>query len=328
MPITLDEAEIVSLFVESSLYGVFCVAFVITVYILFFRRETGRVNYPLLAASIIMWILSTIHVSIDLWRMLDAFYFYRDLPGGPLRYFSDVSKLTHVFKSAVYISHTCVGDSLVVYRAHAVCRNYAITLLLCLMVLGSAVSGYGSIYVLAHMQPGSIFSSALAPWITSFNVITAATNIIATALIAFRIWQIQKPVSILSRRHSLNPVISIIVESGAIYAASLILLTALYTTDNDAQFIVLDAVTPIIGIVFSLVIIRVALRLSYSTPASSTWKWTNNVEVPRAVSDDGYALRPIAVNVSTTTEGPIRETRVHFYDDAKAVVDDRHMCEP
>lgn len=41
---------------------------------------------------------------------------------------------------------------------------------------------YGSIYMLVHIPPfnGSIFNTALAPWITSFNVITAGTNIIAT----------------------------------------------------------------------------------------------------------------------------------------------------
>ncbi len=103
------------------------------------------------------------------------------------------------------------------YRCHAVVRNYTFTLLLSAMVVGSAskqldhmypcvhaeaccscrVCGfihletmllrscairYGSIYMLVHIPPfkGSIFNTALAPYITSFNVITAATNILAT----------------------------------------------------------------------------------------------------------------------------------------------------
>lgn len=54
------------------------------------------------------------HLSIDLRRMLDAFYTFRDAPGGPIAYFNKINQITHVMKSAVYITHTGVSDALVV----------------------------------------------------------------------------------------------------------------------------------------------------------------------------------------------------------------------
>lgn len=55
------------------------------------------------------------HISIDLRRMVDAFYTFRNAPGGPIAYFGRINELTHVAKSAVYITDTCVSDALVVY---------------------------------------------------------------------------------------------------------------------------------------------------------------------------------------------------------------------
>ena len=76
--------------------------------------------------------------------------------------------------------------------------------------------------MLVHIPPfnGSIFNTALAPWITAFNVITAGTNIFATGLIAWNIWYINHQVSDMLGVTKLSPVILIVVESGAIYAAS------------------------------------------------------------------------------------------------------------
>ena len=54
----------------------------------------------------------------------------------------------------------------------------------------------------------------------------------------------------------------IIIESGMIYSACLIILLSLYLSGSFAQYIVLDGVTQVIGIVFSLIIVRVGLGLS------------------------------------------------------------------
>ncbi|THG98801.1 hypothetical protein EW026_g3445 [Hermanssonia centrifuga] len=244
MAISLDKAEIVAIFVESVLYGIFQVTFAACLYILIYKRRERPLNRPMLWTAVLLWTFATMHIAIDLKRMIDAFYTYRDAPGGPIAYFSKISRLTHVLKSAVYITHTCVSDALVVYRCHAVVRNKTVTAFLSAMVVGSAVAGYGSIYELVHIPPfsGSIFNTALAPYITAFGIITATTNILATVLIAWNIWYINRQVSQLIGKNRYSPIVVIVVESGAIYAFALLLLTALYMVNSNAQFIVLDAV--------------------------------------------------------------------------------------
>ncbi|KAF8582151.1 hypothetical protein K439DRAFT_1618457 [Ramaria rubella] len=312
MSIALDKAELISLFVECILYGVFCVTFIACVWILVFKRSTNKINHPLVATAVIMWMLSTAHVVIDLRRILEAFYYQRNAPGGPVGFFIVVSHTTNVLKSAIYITDTCVSDCLIIYRTHIVVRNKSITTLLLLMVLATAVSGYGSIYMLVHTPPSarSIFATSLAPWVTSFNILTVATNIIATALIAGRIWIVSSRVHNLTHRRStaLYPVVEIIVESGAIYAASLILLTVLYTTGNNAQYIVLDAVTPLIrsqqGIVFSLIIIRVALQTNHQqNHVASTWTGWGLSTLPPAVPAPQHAesQKLAAIKASTAS---------------------------
>ncbi|KAF7796496.1 hypothetical protein EIP86_007674 [Pleurotus ostreatoroseus] len=341
--VPLDKATIVAMFLEALLYGVFWVTFLACLYILIYKRRTKRVNVPMLFTAVALWVCATMHIAIDLRRMLDAFYTFRDTVG-PDGYLGQINRITHVLKSAVYITQTCISDALVVYRCHAVVKNYTLTLMLSAMVLGSArfvihhprwhdrvteelchpAIRYGSIYMLVHIPPfkGSIFNTALAPYITSFNIVTAATNIFATAIIAWNIWYVNHRVSGLLGDSKLWPVVLIVVESGAVYAFVLLLLTAFYTSDNNAQFIVLDAVSPIIGIVFCLIIIQVGLRREMSNHQPSTWLWTSpdtglthpstrntgslqsgprRQTIPTFVNGDGHiALTPIAVNVTTT----------------------------
>ena len=69
--------------------------------------------------AVLLFACSTMHVSIDLVRILRAFYEYRDLSGGPVAFLGDVRNVTHVLKSAVYISETLISDALVVYVTYA-----------------------------------------------------------------------------------------------------------------------------------------------------------------------------------------------------------------
>ncbi|PSS11022.1 hypothetical protein PHLCEN_2v3318 [Hermanssonia centrifuga] len=271
MAISLDKAEIIAIFVESVLYGIFQVTFAACLYILIYKRRTGRLNRPMLWTAVLLWTFATMHIAIDLRRMIDAFYTYRDAPGGPIAYFGKISRLTHVFKSAVYITHTCVSDALVVY---------------------------GSIYELVHIPPfsGSIFDTALAPYITAFNVITAATNIIATVLIAWNIWYINRQVSQLIGKNRLSPVVLIVVESGAIYAFA--------------------------GIVFCLIIIQVGLRSTITPQQTSTWKWTapetrhttaqgshRHTASGRRTNKSNIPMSPIAVNVVTSVHDDMSDNQ-------------------
>ena len=66
-----------------------------------------------------------------------------------------------------------------------------------------------------------------------------------TALISFRIWSVDRAAGkYLQSENTLRPVLAVVVESGAIYSASLVALLATFLSHSWAQYIVLDAVSP------------------------------------------------------------------------------------
>lgn len=74
-----------------------------------------------------------------------------------------------------------------------------------------------------------------------------SANMDAAALVAYRIWVINRTYFFSGFRHrNLRPVLILIVESGALYSATLLALLVLYNTVSWFQYVVLDAVSSIV----------------------------------------------------------------------------------
>lgn len=154
---------------------------------------------------------------------------------------------------------TIIGDSFVVYRLYIVWAGHRFVFFLAFVLLvGSAASGMG-ILVECGKATATTTIFQLSNWIVSFFTLTLAVNFCCTCLIAGRIWWINRS---MTGSRNLIPVIMMIVESGAIYSVSLITLLSVYLSGSVFQYAILDAITPIIAIVFTLIIVRVGLGLS------------------------------------------------------------------
>ncbi|KAJ8689190.1 hypothetical protein PTI98_013239 [Pleurotus ostreatus] len=84
-------------------------------------------------------------------------------------------------------------------------------------------------------------SSYHRPWVASFIVLTLSTNVVCTSLILYGILRIHSAVKDFA---------IIIVESAAVYSASVISLMTMYSVGSNAQYTVLDMTGPLIGITF------------------------------------------------------------------------------
>jgi len=219
-----------------------------------------------------MFILATIHVGVDLRRMLIAFLYSSDTEGGPIGYLSQVNVPIYVLKSTAYATQTLVGDAFILYRLYFVWlgeKRVVIPISICF--IASIGVGIGALQAFARAAPDEqVFISKLQNWIVSFFSLTLFTNFSCTTLIAGRIWWTHRRAIGLVGGRSLVPAAVVIVESGAIYSACLVILLSLYLSGSFAQYIVLDAVTQVIGIVFSLVIVRVALGISSDNAITKT----------------------------------------------------------
>ncbi|KDQ49552.1 hypothetical protein JAAARDRAFT_186972 [Jaapia argillacea MUCL 33604] len=259
-----DEAKLVSIFMQTLLYGVFCPLFFATIIVL--RRKVAAqsgMSKVMMGTAITMFILATMHIGVNFTRIIKAFIIFKNEPGGPAAYFNELSNFTNIFGSTIYVAQTLLGDGFVLYRCAVVCgRKYWIVAFPGLLLMGSTVTGIGILYSFAKVaQDAEIFLPELGHWIVSFFTLTLATNLICTGLVAARVWKINK----MSERvgtANLMPVLLVIVESGAIYSATLLTLLFTYVADSWAQYLLLDAVSPIVGITFSLVILRLSLGLT------------------------------------------------------------------
>ena len=65
--------------------------------------------------------------------------------------------------------------------------------------------------------------------------------ICATALVAFRIWFINRRTAVFTGS-SLRPVIFLVIESGALYSITLLAMLILYVTQSPFQYVLVDAV--------------------------------------------------------------------------------------
>ncbi|KIM75047.1 hypothetical protein PILCRDRAFT_827604 [Piloderma croceum F 1598] len=264
MPIGLAKTEIVALVLECCFFGIYTTLFWITLWILFTKSCTGSTSRPLVLTVFCMYILAIVHVSIDVHRAVAAFVDDANTPAGSMTVYGQLNSASEVAKTAIYAVQTILADSFCVWRCYIVWRkSWVIIILPVFMVLGTAVATSGVCWVLSHAKPGElVFESVLVPWITSSFVMTLVTNIICTAMIAFRIWQSQQRFKEARATSRLFPVMVMIIESGAIYSSALISVIATYATGNNAQYIIVDFVPSLIGIVFAMIIVRVGLGIS------------------------------------------------------------------
>ncbi|PIL26321.1 hypothetical protein GSI_12077 [Ganoderma sinense ZZ0214-1] len=304
----LPKALLVALFLESILFGIFTVLYAISIWILIYRQQhshRSKLNKRLLGTGTAMFVLAVIHIAFDIQRAMEGFITHGSTPADTAEYFQELNHPLFVGKSAIYITQTLVGDAFVTYRLYVVYnRNPWIAVLPLALLLGTGISGYGVPINVALGGPSqTIFSGHLVPWITSFFVLSLTTNVLATFLLSGRImWSNYKVKQYhLGKRWS---VLETIVQSAALYSAALISLLATYLASSNAQYVCLDALQPIIGITFTLIIIRVGLG---ETASKHSDLKTHRVAVDAASGplqshghEQPYPLRPLAVNVSVS----------------------------
>ena len=154
--IALDQAVLISMIVESLLYGnrfkysgsfsipnnklwsgIFTIMIGFTFWVLI--HNNSRINIKLLLASLVIYVLGTAvsqlrvesiariihlmldcikHLTTDAYRIVKAFITYRDSQGGPIAYLTNLSSTSYLLKSSFYTLQTLVGDFYMVRKYH------------------------------------------------------------------------------------------------------------------------------------------------------------------------------------------------------------------
>ncbi|KAI0047512.1 hypothetical protein FA95DRAFT_1559059 [Auriscalpium vulgare] len=306
--IGIDKVTLVSIFVESTLYGIMLVLSCVAIYVLLRRGKRAHSNKPMIVVSVAMIIFATIHIGADLKRLLVAFL--SDDKAQTTKSLSEVNTVNY---------GTLIGDGFVLYRLYVVWqgdKRVCVPILVCF--IASIGVGVGTLRGFARASPSSpVFITQLHNWIVSFFSLTLFTNFSCTALIAGRIWWVHRKTVAMVRGRSIMPAAMVVIESGAIYSACLIILIALYLSGSFAQYILLDA-----GIVFSLIIVRVGLGLTSEITGRGGTLFTNTMQNsgPSGGASPSYRMKPVAVNIVRVT----RDDGTHSVDESPGALRHKH----
>ncbi|KZT28317.1 hypothetical protein NEOLEDRAFT_1058952 [Neolentinus lepideus HHB14362 ss-1] len=308
--ISLAEAVILSLSLESILYGASVCMFGATLWVLCYKHASPRTTRFMIIAACALFLFSTMHVSTDIARLIIAFVHIGSTnPGGIELWLGRVSQKTYMLKTAFYILQTLTGDAVIasntpIYRCHMVYRSYWIILgpfiLWCSVVaMGSAV-----LYTFATTST-NVFARRTTIWVSSFWGSTLATNLTSTILLAYRIWRVDRSVAETRTNSSLRGVVRVVLDAGALYSVTLLSALIPFICKSEGQYVVLDMITPIISIAFYMVLIRVGLA-NGSAPLSSSANRSRGSTAP--TMHNHYSMRPLEVHISQLMETDQRGT--------------------
>ncbi|KAJ7931732.1 hypothetical protein B0H13DRAFT_2524736 [Mycena leptocephala] len=319
-PFLIDSAQIVGLFMETLLYGVYLVTLGQCLHALLWSpaehrfRAKNKIHWPMLVAAILMFTFATLDVAFGLRHNLDAFVYYTG-PGGAKEELENISYWVNVMKTADYVAQTCIGDAILIYRCYMVWgKKLWIIAPSFLLWLGGTTCGAILTYTFATLNKAALIDTASAtPWVDSMIALTLSMNILTTSLIVYRIWTVDKQTCNMiatsstarSRRVSrLKSVMRILIDSAALYTVSVIIFVITYIAGSNANYGTSDNVVQIIGICFNMIIIRVNAREAAKNSATAGATTGNDntgfkIRVP-AGQDATFSSHPLSTFQSQT----------------------------
>jgi len=234
------------MWVGSFFYGIYLVLFSICMYILL-RRPRNISNTILLATAISLFTLSSIQAIFNI--ILGS----ADIDGIDIPY-----ENIAMANDMIYVANNVLADGLVIYRCYIIWNhNIYIVILPIILLIVTSIFGWD---ILLPLPP--------------FFELSLATNVLVTGLTAGRIWWICRQARTylktdMQKRYVSS--IAIIVESGVIYSASVLtylILDAIPST-RETPIPIVEVLAQLVGIVPTLIIVRVGLGLSVQSIEST-----------------------------------------------------------
>ncbi|KAH9893195.1 hypothetical protein C8Q73DRAFT_522510 [Cubamyces lactineus] len=259
----IDEAYLIGSWLESFFWGLYTLLFAMSMHTIYKKRKEG-INKFTTFCLVLLYMLATGHMSLGLTRLIQGFIIYRDTID-PITYFSSVWIRVNMAKDYLYIATMFTGDVVVVWRLYVVWgKNMWYAILPFLMCVSEFVVGYGAVsqWLLPHPD-----GPEMVRWGTAMYVISMATNVLVTGVIAARIWYVSmrtKRVMGVDSDGRYNRVIILLIESGALISATKLTEFVLYNIAPgdgvgglNAMYIIYEIVPQMTGIVPTMIIYAV-----------------------------------------------------------------------
>ncbi|KAF9820638.1 hypothetical protein IEO21_01341 [Rhodonia placenta] len=170
--------------------------------------------------------------------------------------------------------------------------NLYVLILPIFTTIGYLVASVGDLRTLKHLPDDSILTHAMESWLTAQFAFSSIVNIYCTAGIAWKVWQATHSIAHVTYRGSkLVRIVRIVIESAAAYTAYKLFYFGTYVAHSDLQYFALDMDSPVVGITFILIIVRVGLG------------WTDQAQpaadlLRRSTAEQTVDMPPFGINVT------------------------------
>ncbi|EGN94428.1 hypothetical protein SERLA73DRAFT_188327 [Serpula lacrymans var. lacrymans S7.3] len=267
MPISVDEACLVSVVMEGVVYAISIVLLALAMRTLTFK---GKPLF-IFIVSVTLFVLSSAHL------ILNAVHV------GTCCKEDDTSKCNSVLshriytaKYAIYVAQTCAADGFVIWRSRLFSRTCIIAVPALLWVASFAVGITGTCFISkAEPNISAIFSSPCRPWMICFYVLTYSSHfsgtgqysppphprlpchavifavhdskpsLFLTAILIIRVWSLFHPRTNLfeASRKLCRRVVMLLTGAHGLYAITIIALLVCYLCRTLGQVVVADMVS-------------------------------------------------------------------------------------
>ncbi|KZT05770.1 uncharacterized protein LAESUDRAFT_726716 [Laetiporus sulphureus 93-53] len=264
----LEEAQIVSLFVQSVTYGIHVVTFTLCAWSMLHRRtEHGAnpVNWAMLSVATTLFVIGTVDLALNLYINIHAFIFYTG-HGGPTADFANLSNWSHVVRSVTTQLQILIADATLIHRCWIV-RNHQrrVIALPVLIWFADVAAAIAYLYYTARSSSDPSLVRSRKSFLSAFIILSDIVNIVTTALIVIQIWWIHKQStqhlcssSRDSGRLSLARINRIFIDSAILYTGIGIIGFIVEVSQSNAVYAVLSLSVEIAGIQFNLIMLRIS----------------------------------------------------------------------
>ncbi|KAJ6572449.1 hypothetical protein DFH09DRAFT_1152964 [Mycena vulgaris] len=261
-------ARLISLFIGCVLYGILLTTVFPCISSLAFSasqkfrlKPRAEIKFPILVATVCMFLVSSFNAVLSLQDVIDAFVDYKG-PGGALEFYESVNAGWKHWMVAVEAAvQVILGDGLLIYRCYVLYdRNWrTIAFPTVSWAAMSALSITAAYREAALKGERRLNDSTMIPILSATLLLTFTTSIATTYLIIRRLLAVGSSAALRGaiQPHFLSRVASIFFETGLIYTLFIIASLGVYLSGSNLEYVAALAIIHIIPITCNLLLIRV-----------------------------------------------------------------------
>ncbi|KAJ7641956.1 hypothetical protein FB45DRAFT_363809 [Roridomyces roridus] len=292
-----------TLWVSTFLYGIYLVLFCRCMYIFYktgMKRSGSRsAALPLLLSAIIMFILSTITVLLFLLQGATAYGAYAISEEAANQRVEGLE----LAGAVVYVTNNLLADALLIYRCYIIWNTIWITLVPLILLIATMSELSECPRLLSTYNQSPVLGYAIE--LRLFFILSLTINLFVPTLVAGRLWwvirRIRSPSGQATRKKGKNAMV-IILESGLIYSIFVSIHMGFFHFQNPLDAVIYAALGQVVGIVPTLIIVRVGLGVSQNGNGRGSTMESGSPVSPRTIDAAPSQSSTIAVSPSTDSE--------------------------